>query len=72
MAKKKPERAREITFKGGSLDGQMLRVVFPYPEYIKMNLGRDTYVHVEGQSVFRYDPEWLPGPTTASGLGSVG
>lgn len=72
MAKKKPETARQITFEGGSLDGETLRVAFPLPEYIKMNLGRDTYVRVEDKSVFRYDTEQSPGPTTAGGLGSVG
>jgi len=68
MAKKKVDNAREITFQDGPLDGQILRVVFPYPECLKMNLGRDTYVQVGGKAVFRYEP----GPITTDGLGSVG
>ena len=68
MAKKKVDNAREITFQDGPLDGQLLRVVFPYPEYLKMNLGRDTYVRVEGMAMFRYES----GPITTTGLGSVG
>jgi hypothetical protein len=72
MAKKKVDKAREITFEGGLLHGKTMRVVFPYPAYVKMNLGRDAYVWVEGKAVFRYDPDWAPGPTTTTGLGSVG
>ena len=70
--KKKEERAREIRFEDGPLDGEMLRVVDPLPDALKMNMGRDTYVRVEGKSIFRFDPERSWSPITTDGLGSVG
>ena len=72
MAKKKPERAQDIRFEDGPLDGEVLRVSMPLPDVIKMNLGRDTYVHVGGKAVFRFDPERSGSPITTNGLGSVG
>ena len=68
----KVERAQDIRFEDGPLDGEVLRVSLPLPDALKMNLGRDTYVRVEGKSLFRFDPERSASPTTTDRLGSVG
>jgi hypothetical protein len=73
MAKKKPERAQDIRFEDGPLDGEHLRVSLPLPDALKMNMGRDTYVQVEGkQTVFRFDPERSVRPITTDLFGDVG
>ena len=45
MAKKKAkksERACDIRFEDGPLDGDVLRVSLPVPYVLKKNMGRDT------------------------------
>ena len=73
MAKKKPERACDIQFEDGPLDGERLRVSLPLPDALKMNMGRDTYVRVgEQKALFRFDPERSAGPITTDLFGDVG
>ena len=72
MAKKKVDRAQDIRFEDGPLDGEALRVSLPLPDARKMNLGRDTYVRVEGRALFRFAPERSASPITTDRLGSVG
>ncbi len=76
MAKKKAkktEKACDIRFEDGPLDGDVLRVALPLPDVLKMNMGRDTYVQVKGrQTVFQFDPERSAPPTTAALFGDVG
>ena len=73
MAKKKPDKACDIKFEDGPLDGKRLRVSLPLPDALKMDMGRDTYIRVEGeQTVFRFDPERSARPITTHLFGDVG
>lgn len=47
----------EITFIGGSFDGKELEFVYPTPEYLVMNLGRDLYRRVTSTQ-YKYQTDW--------------
>lgn len=53
---KTPNRI-EITFIGGSFDGREMEFVYPTPEYLAMNLGRDLYKRVNSTQ-YKYQTDW--------------
>jgi hypothetical protein len=56
-AKVKPQNRVDITFIGGSFDGVELEFVYPTPEYLAMNLGRDLYKRVTSTR-YEYQSDW--------------
>jgi hypothetical protein len=53
------KNAREVRFSGGSADSEKLWVVYPLPERLLMNLGRDPYYLIKGSvpTTYEYDPD---------------
>lgn len=47
----------DITFLGGSFDGREMEFVYPTPEYLVMNLGRDLYKRVS-TTQYEFQPDW--------------
>ena len=47
----------DITFICGSFDGRELEFVYPTPEYLAMNLGRDLYKRVTSTQ-YKYQADW--------------
>lgn len=47
----------EITFLGGSFDGREMEFVYPTPEYLVMNLGRDLYKRVNSTE-YKFQTDW--------------
>lgn len=47
----------DITFLGGSFDGREMEFVYPTPEYLVMNLGRDLYKRVS-KTQYEFQSDW--------------
>jgi hypothetical protein len=56
-AKVKLQNRVDINFIGGSFDGVELEFVYPTPEYLAMNLGRDLYKRVTSTR-YEYQSDW--------------
>jgi hypothetical protein len=56
-AKVKLQNRVDITFIGGSFDGVELEFIYPTPEYLAMNLGRDLYKRVTSTR-YEYQSDW--------------
>ncbi len=60
-AKEHRKNAREVKFIGGSFDGKKWWIVYPCPEMVMMNMGRDPYYLVEGTTSsspqYEYNPD---------------
>lgn len=47
----------DISFLGGSFDGREMEFVYPTPEYLVMNLGRDLYKRIT-TTQYEFQPDW--------------
>tara|TARA_B100001559_G_C16233606_1_gene498999 strand:- start:205 stop:453 length:249 start_codon:yes stop_codon:yes gene_type:complete len=60
-SKEHRKNAREVKFIGGSFDGKKWWIVYPCPEMVMMNMGRDPYYLIKGSSSsspqYEYDPD---------------